>query len=179
MLPKRSGEGGDDDHLRLGRFRTELLVDARRAMDRPPARQPTCRKTIPAESVTRGCWAWLRDGASRADLTASGALLGGDATADQTGADEADIAATARPGPPARSSRFTATPPCPGTARRGWVQAVGGAGLGVRRPQHHDWISRASSAVVVGLAARQTLPNACPTRARLREATCWCFPAGQ
>ena len=26
LLPKRNGEGGDDDYLRLGRFRTELLV---------------------------------------------------------------------------------------------------------------------------------------------------------
>ncbi len=83
LLPKRSGEGGDDDYLRLGRFRTELLV--------VPGGQWATRsladmqKAIGKSVLVLG---WLRDGSSRTDLTAGSALLGGDILLIEAGADE-------------------------------------------------------------------------------------------
>ncbi|WP_240125626.1 SLC13 family permease [Thermomonas alba] len=83
LLPKRSGEGGEDDYLRLGRFRTELLV--------VPGGQWATRtlaemqKAIGPSVQVLG---WLRDGVMRTDLTASSPLLGGDILLVEAGADE-------------------------------------------------------------------------------------------
>ena len=72
ILPKRSGEGGEDDYLRLGRYRTELLV--------VPGGQWATRsladmqKAIGKSVTVHG---WLREGQRRDDLTANSPLLGG------------------------------------------------------------------------------------------------------
>ncbi|TCT25237.1 SLC13 family permease [Thermomonas haemolytica] len=83
LLPKRSGEGGEDDYLRLGRFRTELLV--------VPGGQWATRtlaemqKAIGPSVQVLG---WLRDGVRRSDLTAGSPLLGGDVLLVEASADE-------------------------------------------------------------------------------------------
>ncbi|HWS77342.1 MAG TPA: SLC13 family permease [Thermomonas sp.] len=83
LLPKRSGEHGDDDYLRLDRYRTELLVvkDGRWST-RPLAE---LQKTLGARFRLHG---WLRDGQRRDDLTASSPLLAGDVLLVETAADE-------------------------------------------------------------------------------------------
>ena len=83
LLPKRNGEGGDDDYLRLGRFRTEVLV--------VPGGQWATRsladmqKAIGKSVHVQG---WLRDGRRRDDLTAASPLLAGDILLVEAGADE-------------------------------------------------------------------------------------------
>jgi di/tricarboxylate transporter len=83
LLPKRSGEGGEDDFLRLGRFRTELLV--------VPGGQ-WCTRTLAEMQKAIGpsvqVLGWLRDGVARTDLTAGSPLLGGDILLIEAGADE-------------------------------------------------------------------------------------------
>lgn len=83
LLPRRSGESGDDEYLRLGRFRTELLV--------VPGGQ-WCTRTLAEMQKAIGpsvrVLGWLRDGVLRSDLTASSPLLGGDVLLVETGADE-------------------------------------------------------------------------------------------
>jgi di/tricarboxylate transporter len=83
LLPKRSGERGDDDYLRLDRYRTELLVvkDGRWST-RPLAE---LQKTLGARFRLHG---WLRDGQRRDDLTAASPLLAGDVLLVETAADE-------------------------------------------------------------------------------------------
>ena len=83
ILPKRSGEGGEDDYLRLGRYRTELLV--------VPGGQWATRSLADMQkamgkSVT--VHGWLREGQRRDDLTANSPLLGGDILLIEAGADE-------------------------------------------------------------------------------------------
>ncbi|MFN3310410.1 MAG: SLC13 family permease [Thermomonas sp.] len=83
LLPKRSGEGGEDDYLRLGRFRTELLV--------VPGGQWATRTLAEMQKAigpSVQMLGWLRDGVMRTDLTASSPLLGGDILLVETGADE-------------------------------------------------------------------------------------------
>lgn len=83
LLPKRSGEHGDDDYLRVGRYRTELLV--------VPGGQWATRtlaemqRAIGTSVQVRG---WRRDGRLRDDLTPHSALLGGDVLQIEVGADE-------------------------------------------------------------------------------------------
>ena len=83
ILPKRSGEHGDDDYLRLDRYRTELLVI--------PGGQWATRtladmqKAIGASVQVRG---WLRDGRLRDDLGGASPLLGGDLLVVEASADE-------------------------------------------------------------------------------------------
>jgi di/tricarboxylate transporter len=83
ILPKRSGERGDDDYLRLDRYRTELLVV-------PGGRWTTrslaeMQKAIGASVRVHG---WLRDGLRRDDLGASSPLLGDDVLIIEASADE-------------------------------------------------------------------------------------------
>ena len=83
LLPKRSGERGEDDYLRLGRFRTELVVI--------PGGQ-WCTRTLAEMQKAIGpsvqVLGWLRDGMPRTDLTAASPLLGNDVLLIEAGADE-------------------------------------------------------------------------------------------
>ncbi|RZA21778.1 MAG: SLC13 family permease [Lysobacteraceae bacterium] len=83
LLPKRSGERGDDDYLRLDRYRTELLVVKEgRWCTRPLAE---LQKALGARFRMLG---WLRNGLPRDDLTASSPLLAGDILLVEAAADE-------------------------------------------------------------------------------------------
>lgn len=83
LLPKHSGELGDDAFLRLDRYRTELLV--------VPGGQWATRtlaemqKAIGKSMTVHG---WLREGKLRKDLKPSSPMLAGDILLVETGADE-------------------------------------------------------------------------------------------
>ena len=83
LLPRRSGEHGEDDYLRLDRYRTELVVvkDGRWAT-RPLAE---LQKVQGARFQLLG---WLRDGRRRDDLTPASPLLAGDVLLVDAAADE-------------------------------------------------------------------------------------------
>lgn len=83
LLPRRSGEHGDDDYLRLDRYRTELLVvkDSRwstRAL-------AELQKNFGDRFRLLG---WLRDGKRRDDLNRNSLLLAGDILLVEAAADE-------------------------------------------------------------------------------------------
>jgi len=83
LLPRRSGAHGDDDYLRLDRYRTELLVvDGSRWSTRPLAE---LQKALGDRFRLRG---WLRDGKLREDLGESSPLLAGDLLLVEAAADE-------------------------------------------------------------------------------------------
>ena len=83
LLPKRSGEQGDDDYLRLDRYRTELLIvrDGR-----------WCTRTLAELRKALGerfrMLGWLRDGMRRDDLGNASPLLAGDILLVEAAADE-------------------------------------------------------------------------------------------
>ena len=138
ILPKRSGEHGDDEYLRLGRYRTELLVV-------PGGRWATrtlaeMQKAIGASVTLRG---WLRDGRLRADLGGASPLLGGDLLVVEASADELmslhddhglDLNAIARFG------GLTAGEGAPRWSRRWWPPARNSSAAASA-----NWISPASS----------------------------------
>jgi len=83
LLPRHNGEHGDDDYLRLDRYRTELLiVKDSRWSTRPLAE---LQKALGRRFRLHG---WLRDGVRRDDLTASSPLLAGDVLLVEAAADE-------------------------------------------------------------------------------------------
>jgi di/tricarboxylate transporter len=83
LLPRRSGELGDDDYLRLDRYRTELVVvkDGRWST-RPLA------ELQKAQGARFRLLGWLRDGKQRDDLTPASPLLAGDVLLVEAAADE-------------------------------------------------------------------------------------------
>jgi di/tricarboxylate transporter len=83
LLPRRSGELGDDDYLRLDRYRTELIVvkDGRWST-RPLA------ELQKAQGSRFRMLGWLRDGRRRDDLTPASPLLAGDVLLVEAAADE-------------------------------------------------------------------------------------------
>jgi di/tricarboxylate transporter len=82
ILPKRSGEHGDDGYLRLDRYRTELLVvEGSRWSTRPLAE---LQKALGDRFVLTG---WLRDGVRRQDLGPSSPLISGDILLVEASAD--------------------------------------------------------------------------------------------
>jgi di/tricarboxylate transporter len=83
LLPRRSGELGDDDYLRLDRYRTELVVvkDGRWST-RPLA------ELQKAQGARFRLLGWLRDGKLREDLTPASPLLAGDVLLVEAAADE-------------------------------------------------------------------------------------------
>jgi prepilin-type N-terminal cleavage/methylation domain-containing protein len=83
LLPKRSGEHGDDDYLRLDRYRTELVVVKDGGWSTRPLAE--LQKALGARFRLHG---WLRDDARRDDLTASSPLLAGDLLLVEAAADE-------------------------------------------------------------------------------------------
>ena len=83
VLPRRSGTHGDDDYLRLDRYRTELVVVeggrwATRALE-------DLQKAHAGRLRLLG---WLRDNKVREDLNAQSPLLGGDILLIEAAADE-------------------------------------------------------------------------------------------
>ncbi|MBS0215083.1 MAG: SLC13/DASS family transporter [Proteobacteria bacterium] len=83
LLPRRSGEHGEGDYLRIDRYRTELLVI-------PGGRWATrtlaeLKRAIGPEVHVIG---WLRDHGERNDLGDASPLLGGDILLIEAGADE-------------------------------------------------------------------------------------------
>ncbi|MFT3897511.1 MAG: SLC13 family permease [Thermomonas sp.] len=83
LLPRRSGEFGDEDYLRLDRYRTELVVvkDGRWST-RPLA------ELQKAQGARFRLLGWLRDGRHRDDLTPASPLLAGDVLLVEAAADE-------------------------------------------------------------------------------------------
>ena len=83
LLPRRSGEHGEDDYLRLDRYRTELVVvkDGRWST-RPLA------ELQKAQGARFRLLGWLRDGQRRDDLTPASPLLAGDVLLVEAAADE-------------------------------------------------------------------------------------------
>ena len=83
LLPKRSGERGDDDYLRLDRYRTELrVIKDGRWCTRPLAE---LQKTLGSRFRILG---WLRDDQRRDDLGPNSPLLAGDILLVEAAADE-------------------------------------------------------------------------------------------
>jgi len=82
LLPKRGGDAGDDDYLRLDRYRTELLVvEGSRWSTRPLSE---LQKALGDKFRLMG---WVRDGAPRDDLGGGSALLSGDVLLVEASAD--------------------------------------------------------------------------------------------
>ena len=83
ILPKRSGEGAEEDYLRLDRYRTEVLVVPGGAW---------ATRTVAEMQAKMGAsvriLGWLRDGVRREDLTAASPLLGGDVLLVEAAADD-------------------------------------------------------------------------------------------
>lgn len=83
LIPKRSGEQGEGDYLRLDRYRTELrVVKASRWNTRPLA------ELQKAFGGTFRMVGWLRDGVLRTDLAESSAVLAGDVLLVEAAADD-------------------------------------------------------------------------------------------
>jgi di/tricarboxylate transporter len=83
LLPRRSGEHGDDGYLRLDRYRTELVV----VKDGRWTTRPLSELQKAQGSRFR-LLGWLRNGQRRDDLTASSPLLAGDVLLVEAAADE-------------------------------------------------------------------------------------------
>ena len=82
VLPKRGSDHGDDDYLRLDRYRTELLVvEGSRWSTRPLSE---LQKSLGDKFRLLG---WLRDGQPRDDLGGSSPLLSGDVLLVEASAD--------------------------------------------------------------------------------------------
>ena len=83
LLPRRSGTHADDEHLRLDRYRTELLIP-----------EDSRWNTRPLEALQNALGdrfrlrSWLRDGRRRDDLGPSSPLLAGDVLLVEAGADD-------------------------------------------------------------------------------------------
>ena len=83
LLPKRSGEHGDDGYLRLDRYRTELLVVKESRWNTRPLSE-----LQKAFGNTFRLVGWLREGKLREDLSASSPLLAGDILLVEAAADD-------------------------------------------------------------------------------------------
>ncbi len=82
LLPKRSGDSGDEGYMRLDRYRTELLIlDGSRWSTRPLAE---LNKSLGDKFRLLG---WLRNGTLRKDLSDSSPLLSGDVLLVEASAD--------------------------------------------------------------------------------------------
>ena len=82
ILPKRSGTSGDDEYLRLDRYRTELLVVEGSRWSTRPLHE--LQKALGDKFRMIG---WLRDGRMRPDLGDSSPLISGDVLLVEASAD--------------------------------------------------------------------------------------------
>jgi di/tricarboxylate transporter len=167
LLPKRSGAAGDDDYLRLDRYRTELVVvEGSRWSTRPLAE---LNKALGDKFRMTG---WMRDGKFRKDLGDSSPLLVGDVLLVEASADALaslhddpglDLDAVARFGE-------TAMGEGEGEADAQLVQAVVAPGSEfIGRSIRELDFSRQFKAVIAGLWRRGGVPNRRLANARLRE----------
>lgn len=83
LLPKHSGEHGDDDYLRLDRYRTELLITKDSRFNTRPLAD--LQKAFGATFRLIG---WIREGKMREDLSATSPLLAGDVLLVEAAADD-------------------------------------------------------------------------------------------
>lgn len=83
VLPKRSGEHGDEGYLRLDRYRTELLVVKESRWNTRPLGE--LQKALGHGFRLIG---WLREGRLREDLGAASPLLAGDVLLVEAAADD-------------------------------------------------------------------------------------------
>ncbi len=163
LLPKRGGDSGDDEYLRLDRYRTELLiVEGSRWSTRPLAE---LNKALGDRFRLLG---WLRDGRRRRDLGDASLLLSGDVLLVEASADALaslhddeglDLNAIARFG-------HTAT----GDGEAQLVQAVVAPGSEfIGHSVRELDFSRRFSAVIAGLWRRDGATASRLADARLRE----------
>lgn len=163
LLPKRGGDSGDDEYLRLDRYRTELLiVEGSRWSTRPLAE---LNKALGDRFRLLG---WLRDGRRRGDLGDASLLLSGDVLLVEASADALaslhddeglDLNAIARFG-------HTAT----GDGEAQLVQAVVAPGSEfIGHSVRELDFSRRFSAVIAGLWRRDGATASRLADARLRE----------
>lgn len=164
ILPKRIGDAGDDDYLRLDRYRTELLVvEGSRWSTRPLAE---LQKALGEKFRMRG---WLRDGVMRADLDAGSRLVSGDVLLVEASADALaslhddpglDLYAVARFGDTASADA--------GEAQLVQALVAPGSEFIGRSIRELDF-SRQFKAVIAGLWRRDGSHSPRLTDARLRE----------
>lgn len=163
LLPKRGGDTGDDEYLRLDRYRTELLiVEGSRWSTKPLA------ELQKALGDKFRLLAWLRAGQVRTDLERGSPLLSGDILLVEASADALaslhddqglDLFAIARYGD-------TAT----GDGEAQLVQAVVAPGSEfIGHTVRELDFSRRFNAVIAGLWRRDYTPTSRLADARLRE----------
>ncbi len=163
LLPKRGGESGGDEYMRLDRYRTELVItEGSRWSTRPLS------ELQKALGDKFRLLAWLRDERVRADLSDSSPLLKGDillveASADALASLHADSGLDLY-----AISRFGHT--ASGEGEGALVQAVIAPGSEfIGHSVRELDFSRRFSAVIAGLWRRDYTPTSRLADARLRE----------
>lgn len=163
LLPKRSGEHGDDDYLRLDRYRTELLVVKDSRWNTRPLGE--LKKALGDKFRLLG---WVRDGQRRDDLNDASPLLAGDILLVEAAADDL-MTLHKDPGLDLNAiARFGETVTGEGEAQL--VQAVvAPASEFIGRSIRELDFSRQFQAVIAGLWRREEGLPARLSDARLRE----------
>lgn len=166
LLPRHAGSGGDDDYLRLDRYRTELQITADSRWNTKPFSELQAAYGQRLRLV-----GWLRDGSARADLRPDNALLSGDVLLVEAPADELlslhddeglDLEAIARFGAAIAEPRKGSEPEL--------VQAVVAPGSEfIGRTIRELGFSQQFKAVIVGLWRRHGAIPARVADAHLRE----------
>lgn len=163
LLPKRSGEHGDDGYLRLDRYRTELLVVKESRWNTRPLSE-----LQKAFGNTFRLVGWLRQGKLREDLSASSPLLAGDILLVEAAADDL-MTLHEDPGLDLNAvAQFGET--VPGEGENELVQAVVAPGSEfIGRSVRELDFSRRFHAVIAGLWRREGSMAPRLSDARLRE----------
>lgn len=162
-LPKHDGEAGDDEYLRLDRYRTELLI----LKDSRWSTKPMAELQKALGDKFR-LLAWLRDDLVRSDLTETSVLLAGDILLVEASAD-ALASLHDDPGLDLQAiARFGHT--ADGDGDPELVQAVIAPGSEfIGRTVRELDFSRRFHAVIAGLWRRDYTPTSRLADARLRE----------
>jgi len=165
LLPRRAGLYGDDDYLRLDRYRTELLiVEGSRWSTRPLA------ELQKAQGDKFRMTGWMRDGRLRRDLGPANPLLAGDVLLVEA---SADALATLHDDPGLDLygiARFGATAGVEDESEAQLVQAVVAPGSEfIGRSIRELDFSRQFKAVIAGLWRREGALARRLADARLRE----------
>lgn len=163
LLPRRLGVSGDDEYLRLDRYRTELLIiEGSRWSTRPLSE---LQKALGDKFRMVG---WLREGRLRSDLTAASPLIAGDVLLAEASAD-ALASLHDDPGLDLNAiARFGAT--ATGDGEPQLVQALVAPGSEfIGRSVRELDFSRRFSAVIAGLWRRDGEVTPRLADARLRE----------
>lgn len=167
LLPKRSGEHGDDDYMRLDRYRTELIVTKESRWNTRPLAE--LQKALDDKFRLLG---WLRDGVLREDLSPTSPLLAGDILLVEAAADDL-MTLHKDPGLDLNAiSRFGSTTieEDEGESEGELVQAVVAPGSEfIGRSIRELDFSRQFRAVIVGLWRREGAMALRLSDARLRE----------